>query len=273
VGIFAFYVIDIHVDDLCLWLQTEDDGGEGTPVAHKRSPEDLAMYNHLFPELFEIESSGDLGTDSIMIPTGSNEGVGAEKGAAGKSGGIYPLTVDSLRKSSSGHAIYRMQTCVSDYTDTSGYSSGRTGTYSGEVDYIDSYGRSETVANLKSGANVISIDFPTSQSSKSSGSKKPGQKSKKAKGSKRPGKDRKPKKSLTKDTSDTIASFTSSLCITPIPAITDPDEDLDTAFAYEDEEDVFDQQHDPQMYQEVARLTRSVYRYTLWSLTSFTQSD
>ncbi|XP_052795258.1 cytosolic carboxypeptidase 1-like [Mya arenaria] len=252
--------------------ENEDEGGDTTPEAHKRSPEDLAMYNHLFPELFEIEFQEESNSDSIVIPTGSQES-GLERGGrrsseklATRAGVIYPLNPDSLRKSSSSHTIYRMQTCVSDFNDMSGYSSGRTGTTGGGVDveYLDSYGRSESTINMKTGANVISLDFPTSNtpSNKLSGSKKAAaQKSKKSKGSKKPGKDKKLKKSVTKDSSDNIASFTNSLCITPIPNIVDPDEEIEQNLVYEDDDDVFDMQHDPLMYQEVARLTKSVYRF------------
>lgn len=231
----------------------------------KRSPEDLRMYNFLFPELFEIECSEGT-NESIVIPTGAVEaGLDYTKSCDTEKikSGIFPLSAGNLSKSAStGSGMYRMATTVSEFPDSS-YGSGRAGQFSGaNTEYVDSYSRSET--GSKPGASVISIDFPMAQSlsTKSSGAKKPTvQKSKKSKGSKRPGKDRKPKKSIVKDNSDTIASFTSSLCITPIPNIVDPDEEIDQNFLYDDDDDIYEVLHDPAMYQEVARLTKSVYKF------------
>ncbi|KAH3841440.1 cytosolic carboxypeptidase 1-like [Dreissena polymorpha] len=249
--------------------ENEDEAGEPAPVACKRSPEDLRMYNFLFPELFEIECSEGT-NESIVIPTGSLEaGLEYTKSCETEKSksGIYPLSVGNLSKSAStSSGMYRMATTVSDFPDPSAcYGSGRGGQFSGaNTEYIDSYSSRSETSGSKPGASVISIDFPMSQSlsTKSSAAKKTAvQKSRKSKGSKRPGKDRKPKKSIVKDNSDTIASFTSSLCITPIPNIVDPDEEIDQNFLYDDDDDMYEVPHDPTMYQEVARLTKSVYKF------------
>ena len=186
--------------------------------------------------------------------------------------GVYPVTVDNLHKSvSCPSSMFRMPSNSSEYSDSSGYYSGsRSGNLpesSGEVDFIDSYGRSSTASaiNLKTGASVISLDFPSSSSSKSSGNSKKSanQRSKKAKGgSKRAGKDKKPKKT-TKDSQsgqDGMACFSNALCITPIPTLIDQDDDYDVS-PCEDDEDVFDIKPDPLLYQEMGRATKSVYKF------------
>lgn len=184
------------------------------------------------------------------------------------SSGVHPVSVDSLHKSvSCPSSMFRLPSTSSEYSDSSGYfSSSRTGR--GEADYIDSYSRSETASaiNLKTGASVISLDFPTSNSSKSSASSKKtsAQRSKKAKGSKRPGKDKKPKKSVKESQpgQDSMACFSNALCITPIPTVLEQDDDYERSVSpYDEEEDMFDLKLDPLLYQEMGRLTKSVYKF------------
>lgn len=221
----------------------------------------------MFPELFEIEYQED-NDDSIVIPTGAQDGGGARDGTKENDkrqvkGGIYPVTVESLNKPAS--SVYRVSTSASDFTDTSGYSSGRTGHFvDSPGDYvIDSYSHTDAVST-RTGPTVISLDFPSSQyaSNKSANSKKPvNQKSKKSKSSKKAVKDKKPKKTTKELTSD-VSCFTSSLCITPIPNIIESEEDIDqNLYIYDDDDEFSDLTHDPLMYQEVARLTKSVYKF------------
>lgn len=255
---FSGLVLNLQSFNSNFYLQNEEENGEGTPVAFKRSPEDLRMYNHLFPELFEIDYIEDTG-DSIVIPTASQE-IGVDREKRQNQCGIYPVTVDTLNKPSTSN-VYRMSTSASDFTDTSGYSSGRNGRYvdspGGEYEVIDSYSRSESAAGIKTGATIISIDFPSSQSNKTS-KKTSNQKSKKPKGSKKAVK--KPKK-LTKDTNLDGGSFiTSPLCITPIQNTLEQEDDSDL-FLYDEEDDFCDLTHDPLMYQEIARQTKSIYKF------------
>ena len=224
-------------------------------MAFKRTPDDLRMYNGLFPELFEIDLQEENG-DSIVIPTGSQEN-GIDKRQLRS--GIYPVSVDSLNKPGTS-SVYRMSTSASDFTDTSGYSSGRNGHYvdsPGEYDVIDSYNRSDSATGVKTGASIISIDFQPSQTNKPSVTKKiVTQKSKKSKGSKKAVK--KPKKPTKEN--DSVSYIPNPLCITPIPSMVEQEEDPDM-YLYDEEDDFCDLTIDPLMYQDIARQTKSVYKY------------
>jgi hypothetical protein len=218
--------------------------------------------------LFEIDVQEP--SESVFVPTASYDTVIDRE----KLRGVYPVSTDSLHKSvSCPSSMFRIPSNSSEYSDSSGYYSGsRTGHLpenSNEVEYIESYGRSSTASaiNLKTGASVISLDFPSSSSSSKSGSSKKSanQRSKKAKGgSKRAGKDKKPKKT-TKDSQsgqDGMGCFTNALCITPIPTVIDQDDDYDPNISpCEDDEDVFDIKPDPLLYQEMGRATKSVYKF------------
>ncbi|KAL4227460.1 Cytosolic carboxypeptidase 1 [Mactra antiquata] len=255
--------------------EIEDELCGTSPETFKRSSDDLGMYNSFFPELFEIDYQDDGASDSLVIPTASCESVidrdsskyrGIEKVNIATAS-IYPVTVDNLHKSvSCPTSMYRMQTSISEFSDSSGYYSGtRTGRFTehpSETEYVDSFVRPETASaiNLKTGASVISLDFPTSNT-KSSSKKGSTQRSKKAKGSKRPSKDKKTKKS-TKDSQVTIAPFSNALCITPIPMLAEQDDGYDQGgLCYDDEDDGFDLRHDPLLYQEEGRQTKSVYKF------------
>lgn len=260
--------------------EIEDDMSNSSPVAFKRSPEDLRQYNPFFPELFEIDIQ-ELSADSVVIPTASYESAidrdsnrfrtGDRYQSAGQ--GVHQVSLDHLHKSvSCPSSMFRMPSISSEYSDSSGYYSGtRTGRFtehSSDADYMDSYSRPDTASaiNLKTGASVISLDFPTSSSSKSSANtKKPSnQRSKKAKGSKRPGKDKKPKKTVKESQSsqNSMACFSNALCITPIPTVLEQDDDYDRDISpYEEEEDIFDLKPDPLLYQEMGRMTKSVYKF------------
>lgn len=241
------------------------------------------MYNQFFPELFEIEVKEE--SDSIVIPTASYElgVVGTRdnrqmRGQRDKIFGIYPMTVDNFHKSiSCPTALFRMHTSASDFSTDTGYSSGRAThvqtTHMYDTDYIDSFNtlrpESATAINLKTGASVISLDFPSSQSNKSSNSKK--QKSKKAKNSKKSNKDNNNKKSkrIVKESNsvpntnvEPMPAFTDALCITPIPCIREQEDEYERPLsAYEDDDDSVDLTHDPLLYQDISRLTKSVYKF------------
>ena len=258
---------------------------EGEPPEFKRSPEDLRMYNQFFPELFEIDIKED--SDSIVIPTASYDsgmdrsrdrqmkGQGRDKGAF-----IYPMTAENLHKSvSCPSSLFRMQTCSSDYsTDTSGYSSGRTSLLRNpqmyETEYIESFTsvRPDTAmaVNLKTGASVISLDFPsqTNKSSNSNSRKQTAPKSKKAKGSKKSNNRDKKSKRLTKESNsvqnnmETVTAFTDALCITPIPSSREQEDEMERPLSgYDDDDESVELSHDPLMYQDLARVTKSVYKY------------
>lgn len=237
-----------------------------SPESFRRAPEDLRMYNTFFPELFEIECLEEL--DSVVIPTGSYDTVVNRDSSRYKltgSPGMYPVTAENLHKSlSCPSSMYQMPRSSTEFSDSSGYFSGTRSvrqsepSASGDPDYIES--RPETAVNIKTGASVISFDFPTSSSRYSASSKKSAcQRSKKAKGSKKVSKDAKKVKKTVKDQQESMPSFTQALCITPIP-VTVPDEDYES-YLYDDEEDVFDIKPDPLLYQEIARQTKSVYRF------------
>ena len=246
------------------------------------------MYNQFFPELFDIEIKED--SDSIVIPTASFEsGIdrSRERQMKGqirdKMQAIYPMTADNFHKSvSCPTALFRMQTSSSDLsTDTSGYSSGRTSNLRTaqmyEAEYIDSFNslRPETASavNLKTGASVISLDFPSSLNNKSSNSnsRKTAQKSKKAKTSKKSNNNNKDKKSkrfnkesnsVQNNNIETVTTFSDALCITPIPSIREQDEELERPLsAFDDDDDSVELNHDPLMYQDLARVTKSVYKF------------
>lgn len=230
--------------------------------------------------MFEIDFQ-DEGADSVVIPTASYDSVierdtnrYRERDNKDQSGaqGIYPNSVDSLHKSiSCPSSMFRMPTGSSDYCDSSGYfTSSRPGqlpAHCSDAEFIDNYGRPTTAGaiNIKTGASVISLDFPTSNLNKSTASSKKlsNQRSKKAKGSKRPAKDKKPKK-LVKDipsSHDGIGCFSEALCITPIPSLEQDDGYDRSVSPFEDEEDVFDVKPDPMLYQEEGRMTKSVYKF------------
>ena len=243
------------------------------------------MYNQFFPELFEIEIKEE--NDSIVIPTASYE-TGMDrprdrlvKGQTrDRASFLYPMTADNFHKSvSCPSSLFRMQTSSSDFsTDTSGYSSGRT-TYirHGQMcdpDYIDSYSSvrpdSALAVNLKTGASVISLDFPpqTNKSSNSTSRKQTTQKSKKAKGSKKSNNRDKKSKRLAKESnsvqssSESVTAFTDALCITPIPSARDQEEDMERPLSgFDDDDESLESIHDPLMYQDLARVTKSVYKF------------
>ena len=244
------------------------------------------MYNQFFPELFEIEVREE--NDSIVIPTASYESgmVGTRDRQTRVHGrdkmlSIYPMTIDNFHKSvSCPSSLFRMQTSLSDFSVDTGYSSGRAThirtTQLYDTEYIDSFSsirpETATAVNLKTGASVINFDFPSSQNNKSSNSNSRKQKSKKAKTSKKNNNkesNNKKSKRFVKESSsvqsnnvEPVPTFTDALCITPIPSIREQEDEFERPLSgYDDDDDSVELSHDPLMYQDLARLTKSIYKF------------
>ncbi|KAL3865591.1 hypothetical protein ACJMK2_042966 [Sinanodonta woodiana] len=249
--------------------ETEDYDGGIAPEAFKRTADDLRSYDSFFPELYEIEIQEELSTlESIVIPTASfssaQDKTREEKLC--RQGGHREIHKSATVPLS----LYRMQT-VSDYSsDNSIYSAARSSSFrpsSFVTEYLDSFAsvRSETASaiNVKTGASVISLDFQTVQYNQSANSRKPAtaKSSKKAKGSKKTQKDKKPRKMKVDLNPEPL--FTDALCITPIPVIRDSEEEVEIPTASGDdwEEDSIDESYNPLIYQEMARKTRSIYKF------------
>ena len=244
------------------------------------------MYNQFFPELFEIEVKEE--NDSIVIPTASyDSGMVGSRDRQSRGQGrdkvlsIYPMNLDNFHKSvSCPSSLFRMQTSPGDFSVDTGYSSGRAThvrtTQMYDTEYIDSFSsiRPESTAavNLKTGASVINFDFPSSQNNKSSNSNSRKQKSKKAKTSKKNNSkesNNKKSKRFVKESSsvqnnnvDPVPAFTDALCITPIPSIREQEDEFERNLSgYDDDDESVELSHDPLMYQDLARLTKSVYKF------------
>lgn len=228
--------------------ESEDDQGDGLEPPEIRSIDELRMYDKFFPEVFEFDQYlSCLDQDCQAERFGQREQSFSSLGEESRRGGqLFRRRSDNSFPSE---------------TEDSSNSEASQGRFS-ESGVV-------TAVNIKTGYSVVSLDFPSGQSSrlkasslsksmllKNSGNKKAKPVPRKSV----PVKDKKGRKALTSKGGE---DFHEPLCITALVASRDFGDEVDqgTNSSSEDLEEEFEVVHDPHVFRQMAGDTRGVYRF------------